>query len=59
MKPHAAAHSVDYLLDGERAAEVRELAAESVRACRRADPGVEPGDAFFSPRFREFFAATR
>ncbi|MCP4658867.1 MAG: protein kinase [bacterium] len=52
----AAAHYADYLLDGERAADVKELAAESVRACRRADRSVEPVDAFFSPRFREFFA---
>jgi len=55
----AAAHYADYLLDGERAQDVEALAADSVRACRRADRSVEPDEAFFSPRFREFFAATR
>lgn len=55
----AAARYALYLLDGERQAELVEAATEDVRACRLADATVEPAERYFSPRFRQFFAATR
>ncbi len=55
----AAARYGLYLRGGEGDAALLRAAAESVRECRRADPRLRPPARWFSPRFVEFFAATR
>ncbi len=55
----AAARYALFLLGGETDYAQRGTAAEDVAACRRADPSLEPAEDLFSPRFRDFFAATR
>ncbi len=54
----AARHGL-YLREGERDAALLRAAAAGVRECRRADPRLRPPTRWFSPRFAEFFAATR
>ena len=51
----AASRHALYLEGGELDAELREAAAEDVRACHQDDELLAPSDRFFSPRFRAFF----
>ena len=55
----SAARYALFLLGGETDYALRGQAIEDIVACRRTDPDLEPGEDFFSPRFRDFFAGTR
>ncbi len=48
-----------FLLGGETDFALRGLATEDIAACRRDAPDLSPSADAFSPRFRDFFAATR
>ena len=48
-----------FLVGGEQDEALRAAAQGDVQACRRLDPGLVPHREFFSPRFRDFFSATR
>lgn len=54
----AASRYALFLLGGEDDYGLRGEAIEDVLACRRADASLVPGEDLFSPRFRQFFAAT-
>lgn len=54
----AAARHALYLLGGERQGDLLEAARRDVRACRRADPRLQPLEGYFSPRFLSFFEAS-
>ena len=54
----AAARYALFILGGEQDFSLRGGATDDVLACRAADAELAPGD-MFSPRFRDFFAATR
>lgn len=54
----AAARYALFLLGGEQDFTLRGGAIEDILACRTADAELEPGE-LFSPRFRDFFTATR
>ncbi len=55
----AAARYTLFLLGGETDFALRGQAADDVAACRRLVPDLAPPEDLFSPRFRDFFAATR
>ncbi len=55
----AAARYVLFLRGGESDYALRGQATEDVTACRKLDPDLMPDEAAFSPRFRDFFAATQ
>ncbi len=55
----AAARYALFLLGDETDYALRGLAADDVTACKNADPDLAPEEGLFSPRFRDFFAATR
>lgn len=55
----AAARYGLFLLEGEKDYVVRGQAADDVVACRETLPDLEPPEELFSPRFRDFFSATR
>lgn len=59
MLLRAAAHYALFLLGGETDYALRGKAAEDVTACKGAAPDLAPDESAFSPRFRDFFAATR
>ena len=44
-----------FYVEGEKDQSLLERAAEEVRLCREADPGLEPSARFFSPKYVEFF----
>jgi hypothetical protein len=48
-----------YLLDGSRDLALLERAQQDVRACRQTAADLTPDERAFSPRYREFFQATR
>ena len=55
----AAAHYALFLLAGETDYGRRATAIQDITTCRQLAPTLEPPAEYFSPRFREFFAATR
>ncbi len=55
----AAARYALFLLSGETDYALRGQAADDLAACREAAPDLAPDEGLFSPRFRDFFAATR
>ena len=55
----AAARHTLFILGGENDYAARGRAADDLIAARAADPEIRPTEAAFSPRFRDFFAATR
>ncbi len=55
----AAARYALFLLAGETDYAQRGQAAADVAACKAAVPDLAPDEDLFSPRFRDFFAATR
>ncbi len=55
----AAARYALFLLGGETDYALRGQAADDVAACKVAAPDLVPDEGIFSPRFRDFFAATR
>ncbi len=54
----AASRYALFLLGGESDYALRGEAIEDVLACRQADTSLVPDEDVFSPRFRQFFAAT-
>ncbi len=54
----AASRYALFLLGGEEDYALRGEAIADVQACRAADPDLVPDEDLFSPRFRQFFAAT-
>ena len=54
----AASRYALFLLGGEKDYALRAEAIADVQACRGADPDLVPDEDMFSPRFRQFFAAT-
>ena len=54
----SAARYALFLLSGESDYALRGEAIEDVLACREAAPDLKPAEELFSPRFRQFFAAT-
>lgn len=54
----AASHFGLFMRGGERDYALRGAATEAILACRASGVDLEPND-LFSPRFRDFFAATR
>ena len=55
----AAASYALYALDNERDQTLRREAEANVRECRRIAPGLKPDPETFSPRFIQFFVATK
>ena len=55
----AAARYSLYVLGGQKDRRQVDAARDDVRACRRLDPALTPDTSAFSPRFAEFFKATR
>lgn len=55
----AAAQFALFRQGGEKDGALRQRAAESVAASRRADPSLVPDAAAFSPQFAEFFRTSR
>lgn len=59
MLLRAAARYALYVVGGEKDSTLLNAAQSDVVACRKFDPHFVPDPQFFSPRFREFFQATR
>ena len=55
----AASRYALFLLGGESDYQLRGQAAEDILAARQLAPKMEPAEGAFSPRFIDFFAATR
>lgn len=55
----AAARYFLFIEGGSRSEELKEGAAEDVRATRTKDPGVAPLPEYFSPAFVQFFNSVR
>ncbi|MEO1085067.1 MAG: hypothetical protein AAFY88_12565, partial [Acidobacteriota bacterium] len=55
----AASRYALFLLGGETEYSLRGAAADDIVAARALDADLEPSEGVFSPRFRDFFTATR
>jgi hypothetical protein len=55
----SAARYALFLVGNQQDEALRTAAQADVQACRKLDPALVPHVDFFSPRFRDFFTATR